>query len=80
MALPTVNSVLHLELYDHDTAKSDELIGSCHINLKEIQSGKFDNFLWINFYSSPPKSGGRYKDLMNTIPALGTGSWSVALN
>lgn len=56
---------------DHDTAKKDELIGSCVLSIKDIEAKKYENYHWMNFYSSPPEGAGKYKELMDNISSLG---------
>jgi len=49
---PNVNINLSMKLYDYDTGRTDELIGSNYFNKDKIKSGDYESFSWINIYGS----------------------------
>jgi hypothetical protein len=66
-------------VYDENTAKTDELIGSIHFELKDIipdvegKTGRFnEKFDWKNIYGSPLDVRGKNTNMMNNNPELGS--------
>lgn len=52
ISLPSISSFVKLKLYDFDSGKKDELVGSVYFEIKDIQEGKFREATWINIYGS----------------------------
>ena len=40
ISLPSISSFVKLKLYDFDSGKKDELVGSMYFEIKDIQEGK----------------------------------------
>ena len=60
-----------IEFYDHDTLKSDEIVGSMIFNLKDlINKGSIAGgyYSWENLYGAPKGYSGTEVDKMNSNP------------
>jgi hypothetical protein len=60
---------LIFKVYDEDTVK-DEIIGSIHIQIKDIIGEKNGKFDWKNIYGAPMDCSGKNTDLMNANPEV----------
>jgi hypothetical protein len=60
---------LIFKVFDEDTVK-DELIGSIHIEIKDIIGDKNGKFDWKNIYGAPMGVSGKNSDLMNANPEV----------
>lgn len=67
---PVVASRIILKVYDHDTADSDDLVGSIICNFKEINGKRNGQILWKNIYGAPVGVSGKNTNLMNKNPEL----------
>jgi len=74
--VPMIGGRIVFKIYDEDTI-SDELIGSIHLELKDIipdangNPGRFNGgFDWKNIYGSPLGTSGHMTDAMNENPEI----------
>jgi len=74
--VPIIGGRITFKVYDEDTV-SDELIGSIHIELKDIvddangNKGKFNGMYdWKNIYGAPLSCSGKNTDKMNLNPEI----------
>ena len=67
---PVASDRLIFKIYDHDTAGSDELVGSMIFSIKKICKQEGGEFNWINVYGSPLGHSGKVTKQMNNNPEL----------
>ena len=67
--IPVLGGRLIFKVYDEDTVL-DELIGSIHIEVKDIIGEKNGKFDWKNIYGAPMGVSGKNSDRMNANPEV----------
>jgi len=72
IALPTISDTIMFQLYDWESAGSDEVMGCSSFSIKDIMAGKYNRPFWINIYGPPKDPKDKYKKIMNEVPEMAT--------
>lgn len=70
---PNMSKNLRIQVYDHDSIGSSDIIGSNKLSKKAIMAGYYKHYYWMNLYGSNIDGNEKYSELMNSFPPLG--SW-----
>ena len=68
--LPIIGGNLNFTIFDENTAKRDEIVGSFSLSSKRIIDVINGKYFWKNLYGSPLDCSGKHTDRMNENPLI----------